>query len=1217
MFDPLAGLRRTLRRGDTVLFVGAGLSTWSGLPTWWHLITLLGERLQVLGKSPELVLRERDRGNLLQAASYGVMSLTGPQFGQFIRDAVQWGTARPSEAHRLVASLGPTCFIATNYDQLLEDALREVHEGRPFRVITNNHVTEIADIVQARAERFVFKPHGDVNDVDSIVLAREQYRSLHGERKRALDALSVLLVSRPVVFLGFGLQDPDFLYVKDLLSLTYRGGTVEHYAIVADVVAEEKRWWQEQYGIELIGYETKTGAPGVQAHSAFLTLLRELTVQSVVGSTSEATVRPAQTDEQPRRAPSELLTLARYAARVQQETVLASKRELPLRVSARNTGPTRSVKQYHVYDGMSIERFLQRSYGSAILIGPPGAGKTYAMRRYAGVAAAELHAACLHEQALAGELPPVVIAVDMKLYRGDLRTMVEDALPAGIELDHLLVRERVRLLLDSYNEVPREYQESDRLATDLRTFLQHAGSAVVTIGSRTADGLSWLDWPTVTLDQLDTQFIEHFLSELKLSRPLPSAVMWVLAKPFFFRLAESWDRKRLEEATPRRIYESYFDRIESALRERASCEAEVSILLSGAAFDALDGGRETMGVVELEAHLSRALRSGGHTISARALISFLIGEGLLVALPGSRVAFFHQSITEHLAATELARLYAASPSALERCLRSRRWDQALFLTLGHLPQSLSESFIRRVVEVDLELAVRAAGFLEHGQSEVVAQLLQTVAETDLDTFEELLRVASALESLPVGPEHEARLWSLVRLGNALGGAAAACLVNALGDRVKAPLLDALFAQAEDYNFVTAVGRALRSHVSLDDLPIVRRKLVEESMRFSHRLDGQGVDGYDERNVDDDERDFVASGLGELLSKLPIESVAVVFDDLVVPRDATLLCELVQNSEDPGAVEVAARLVKRGVEAAIFALMLSLGRFSNYGALNRSALDRDLRRRLFRHSLPGPEFSKWAPEALRYVVRAVSAEEELRAWAATRGTYHQLLALACSKGKNARRELVGALRQGEAQLTNEELIAIAPLLDEIVWPAEVDLLLRFISRGPEVCRELIEETTMLSAVDEEYPIPAAEMTEWIHRLVSPETGDEGKQYWYRDRLGGLLARADAAGQTQILAAFESGTREIRQVLARHVLPSMPSLSVDMLGTQAIEYLLESLSSEVFDSFDVPLLGTIATESLIEDKILPLLGQQANLRLQQNVKLVLRSAGERHGRRYIVD
>ena len=272
-------LKQVLAQEDTVLFIGSGISMWSGLPSWSGMIEELAQFVESAGANADLVRAEAQRGDLLQAASYGFDKLTKQQIGEFIRAACRYGIAKPHEIHRKIVSLGPRCFVTTNYDNLIEESLRKWQPDRFFRPpVTNRHLTETAEIVHARAIDFIFKPHGDAADSESIILTREQYRQLlpQGERQAALESLKMLLASRPVVYLGFGLRDPDFIYVRDLLANTYKGGTRDHYAIMADVSDAESDYWRRNYGIHLVSYATTERPDKTKDHTALLTLLDTL-----------------------------------------------------------------------------------------------------------------------------------------------------------------------------------------------------------------------------------------------------------------------------------------------------------------------------------------------------------------------------------------------------------------------------------------------------------------------------------------------------------------------------------------------------------------------------------------------------------------------------------------------------------------------------------------------------------------------------------------------------------------------------------------------------------------------------------------------------------------------------------------------------------------------------------------------------------------------------
>jgi hypothetical protein len=331
-------LKQVLAQEDTVLFIGLGISMWSTLPSWSGLIDELAQFVESAGAKADLVRAEAQKGDLLQAASYGFDELTKQQIGEFIRAACRYGVAKPHEIHRKIVSLGPRCFITTNYDNLIEESLRKWQPDRFFRPpVTNRHLTETAEIVHARAIDFIFKPHGDAADSESIILTREQYRQLlpQGERQAALESrqaalesLKMLLASRPVVYFGFGLRDPDFIYVRDLLANTYKGGTRDHYAIMADVSDAESDYWRRNYGIHLVSYATTERPDKARDHTALLTLLDTLLEKEPVS--------PAVVGFDP-CTPDVVLALARHAAGLARSPKLTP--EFQIRVHA-ETGLT-------------------------------------------------------------------------------------------------------------------------------------------------------------------------------------------------------------------------------------------------------------------------------------------------------------------------------------------------------------------------------------------------------------------------------------------------------------------------------------------------------------------------------------------------------------------------------------------------------------------------------------------------------------------------------------------------------------------------------------------------------------------------------------------------------------------------------------------------------------------------------------------------------------
>src|SRR6266481_861948 len=687
-------LRQVLAQEDTVMFVGSGISMWSGLPSWSGFIEELAKYVEAFGENADLVRAEAQRGDLLQAASYGFHKLTKPQIGDFVRKACRYGSAKPHSIHQKLVTLGPRCFVTTNYDNLIEESLRTWRTALFFRPpVTNKQLTETAEIIHAHATDFVFKPHGDAADGDSIILTREQYRQLlpGGERHAALESLKMLLATRPVVYAGFGLRDPDFLYVRDLLSNTYKGGIRDHFAIMADIHTEEVDYWRSNYGIHLVGYSTMERADKSRDHSSLLNLLQEQGTKSL-SPTSPAPAIVAGTA----CPPDTVLALARHAARLTR--AVRRDPEFPLRVHFEGSWDRKGGSRFRheKFDHSPVEQFLDDGPARALLIGLPGSGKSYSIQGAAVRLAQKLHDSCLSEK-LDEKAVVVPLLADLKLYRGNALDLANGTLPHGLSIDDLTQRFRLKVFLDSFNEMPREYWESGSYEADFTGFIEKYPNASIIIGSRTSDGLEKVGFPSYHLDQIDKEFVTAELKRLEINirGRFERAVRGLLQQPFYFQLVASRTVSLPEEVHPRDFYHVFFSDLESSFRQRFSKPFNLEHALSLCAYEAINRGEEAQPLADVLRILETELQSAGlGEIKASEVANWLVSKSVVTPYRGARLAFFHQSATEYLAACELALRYQANPQILIEKLRLTRWDQALFLTLSLLPPGTGAAFFR-------------------------------------------------------------------------------------------------------------------------------------------------------------------------------------------------------------------------------------------------------------------------------------------------------------------------------------------------------------------------------------------------------------------------------------------------------------------------------------------------------------------------------------------
>src|SRR5687767_2374172 len=108
-------LLRLIQQEDATLFVGSGISTWSGLPSWVQLIQALIDECRVLGGSHTAAQSALDNNDIAGAAEHLCQQMSSSEVAAAFRRQLQGANAQPHEVHRLIFSLGIRRFVTTNY----------------------------------------------------------------------------------------------------------------------------------------------------------------------------------------------------------------------------------------------------------------------------------------------------------------------------------------------------------------------------------------------------------------------------------------------------------------------------------------------------------------------------------------------------------------------------------------------------------------------------------------------------------------------------------------------------------------------------------------------------------------------------------------------------------------------------------------------------------------------------------------------------------------------------------------------------------------------------------------------------------------------------------------------------------------------------------------------------------------------------------------------
>ena len=213
---------KEMKDDNVAFFAGAGFSKSSGFVDWKNLLKDVAEELGLD------VTKEYD---LVTLAQYYVnkngnrSNLNDIIFEEFAKDV------EVSENHKILARLPISIFWTTNYDSLLEDALKQA--GRIADVkYTNKHLS----VTKSHRDAVIYKMHGDKNHPDDAILIKDDYENYYKKHAQYITALSGMLISKTFLFVGFSFTDPNIDYILSRVRIDYsQENKKQHYAIMKKI----------------------------------------------------------------------------------------------------------------------------------------------------------------------------------------------------------------------------------------------------------------------------------------------------------------------------------------------------------------------------------------------------------------------------------------------------------------------------------------------------------------------------------------------------------------------------------------------------------------------------------------------------------------------------------------------------------------------------------------------------------------------------------------------------------------------------------------------------------------------------------------------------------------------------------------------------------------------------------------------------------------------
>lgn len=176
-------------------FVGAGVSSLSGAPSWKKLI----QQICIKINQPVKKNYSSDENLRIPQIFYHSIDKDEEQYYKFIEENLTQKELFPNEVHKALLSFNPVSFVTTNFDDLLETAAIQYCQSY-ISIACDNEVVNI------NGDKYILKLHGDLKH-KNIVFKEEDYLNYSENFKLMETLLKSIFSTNTVVFIGYGLND--------------------------------------------------------------------------------------------------------------------------------------------------------------------------------------------------------------------------------------------------------------------------------------------------------------------------------------------------------------------------------------------------------------------------------------------------------------------------------------------------------------------------------------------------------------------------------------------------------------------------------------------------------------------------------------------------------------------------------------------------------------------------------------------------------------------------------------------------------------------------------------------------------------------------------------------------------------------------------------------------------------------------------------------------
>jgi NAD-dependent SIR2 family protein deacetylase len=266
IYDHISNLRNINNNNKLVIFVGAGVSINSGLPSWKDLIKTIAAKINYKEKpetecDPCDFSNHRDCQNCSSLKKYENVNFSSdeylklPQylynkdkkeyfrvleqfFGRQVFDRTAHNPITSNEIDQMILELLPNHIITTNYDPLIEQASSTNTDF--YHIISSD-----ADMLKSgnSYDKYIIKMHGDYTYIENeydggIVLKEDDYLRYEQNHSLMSAFIKSLLVTHTFLFVGYSLNDYNFKQIIDWVEYLAENTNVEKQDITKHYIVD-------------------------------------------------------------------------------------------------------------------------------------------------------------------------------------------------------------------------------------------------------------------------------------------------------------------------------------------------------------------------------------------------------------------------------------------------------------------------------------------------------------------------------------------------------------------------------------------------------------------------------------------------------------------------------------------------------------------------------------------------------------------------------------------------------------------------------------------------------------------------------------------------------------------------------------------------------------------------------------------------------------------